>query len=223
MKLTLQPQPPVTGRVVFEGAAPTPDKTKVVVQLRSAPGSFGSTNTRQSSVTADGVMTITDATPGRYFMYSIVPGQPTTGPTAWTLLSVQVDGRDATDLPFEIASGAPPSVTLTFTDKIGELSGRLVLPSGQPGTDYFVVVVPKDRAYWLPGSRRIATSRPDFNGRYFFRGLPAGEYQLAVTTELDSQDLNEVSALEKLIAASIAITLGVAEQKTFDIKLGGGL
>jgi len=222
LSITLQSQPPVAGQLIFEGSTAPPDKTRISVGLGYAPNSFGNRNSIRSTVSADGVLKIDNVSPGRYILYSTVPGQPSTGPTGWTLLSAQADGRDVTDQVFEIGSGAPPSLTLTYTDKIGELSGRLVQPSGKPGTDYFVVIVPKEREYWLPGSRRIVSTRPDLDGRYVLRGLPAGNYQIAVTTEFDTDDLREMSALEKLVAASVPVTLGAGEQKTFDIRVGGG-
>ena len=81
--------------------------------------------------------------------------------------------------------------------------------------------MPADRAYWLPGTRRIASTRPDGKGRYVFRGLPAGDYRIAVTTDLVARDLQEVSTLEQLLPQSLPVTLATGERKSLNIKTSG--
>lgn len=143
------------------------------------------------------------------------------GAADWTLKSVTTGGRDVTDRPIDIRPDTAPSFVVTFTDQTTELSGSLLDPSGRPSTDHFVVVIPADREYWLPASRRIASTRPDVNGRYVFRTLPPGEYRLAATTDLVNQDLQQVAALEALAAQSLAVTIGAGEKKIVDIRVAG--
>lgn len=220
LSITLQPAAPVTGRVVFAGTTlPPPDMKTVRVFLSALPGSVANLNGVRSTTDETGLFTIVGITPARYRVTATVPNQPATG-AIWTLRSVMVDGRDVTDLPFDLAAGAPPAITATFSDQSSELSGRLVQPSGQPATDYFVVAIPADRQYWLPNTRRIVSVRPDLAGQYLFRGLPAGEYRIALTTELDTQDLSDAAALERLFNASVPVSIGVGEKKAFDIKIG---
>ena len=135
--------------------------------------------------------------------------------------SVTVGGRDVTDLGFDISGGGAQGLKITFTSLVSELSGTVTTQSGAPESDYFVIAMPADRAYWLPGSRRIVSTRPDANGRYVFRGLPAGEYRIAVTTDLVPRDLQEVSTLEQLAAVSVPTTLALGERKTVHIKTSG--
>jgi len=113
-------------------------------------------------------------------------------------------------------------LVVTFTDQVSELSGSLTLPSGAPATDFFVIAIPADKTYWLPQSRRIVSARPDRTGRYVFRGLPAGDYRIALTTDLVPRDLQEVSALEQLAAQSVPVTLTTGEKKTLDLRPAGG-
>ena len=131
---------------------------------------------------------------------SVPGGMPPAGP-AWTVRSVTVGGRDVTDRGFDISSGGASDVAIAFTSAVSELSGTLMTPAGDTETDYFVIVMPADREYWLPNSRRIASTRPDGKGRYVFRGLPGGDYRIAVTTDLVPRDLQEVSTLEQLFAS----------------------
>jgi hypothetical protein len=221
--VTLQPQPPVIARTVFEGSAlPPPVLSAVRVNLGVVRGAIGSSNSVRSTTDQAGVATITGVAPGRYRVVASIPGQSQTAPNAWNFKSVLADGADVTDLPITILPGSTPAITITFTDQISEVSGRVIQASGQPGTDYFVVAIPADRQYWMANSRRIVSARPDVTGRYAIRGLPAGSYRIAVTTELDTNDLADAGALERIMGQSTPVTIAVGEKKALDIQLGGG-
>ena len=53
-------------------------------------------------------------------------------------------------------------------------------------------------------------------------GLPPGDYLIGALTDFDLDDLLESSFFEKLAAASATVTLGEGEQKTQDLRIGGG-
>jgi hypothetical protein len=222
--LTLQPALVVTGRVVFEGTTlqPPADLSRVSVRLAGAgpirPGTV-------AIVDAAGAVSISGVIPGPYTAGGSVPAgaaPAAPGGAAWSVRSVVLDGRDVTDRTFDLSAGGASGLTLTFTDRVSELSGTLTGPSGAPATDYFIIAIPADRAYWIPQSRRIVSTRPDGSGRYVFRGLPAGDYRLAVTTDLVPRDLQTVSALERLAEQSVAVTIGTGERRTFDLRTAGG-
>ena len=216
VNLVLQPALTVTGKILFEGATLTPpaDLSKVLVSLRGSGWSASTTTTIDSS----GGLTITGVIPAEYSITGSVPGAKPGAP-AWRVRSVTVGGRDVTDRRFELGAGVT-DLTVTFSDQISELTGKITTPAGVPATDYFVIVLPADRAYWTPGSRRIVSARPDRAGQYVFRTLPAGEYRVAVTTDLIPRDLQDAAALERLAAQSVSVTLGVGEKKTFDLRTG---
>jgi hypothetical protein len=136
--------------------------------------------------------------------------------------SVVLDGRDVTDRAFDIGAGGASGLVMTFTDLASELSGTITTASGSPATDYFVIAIPADRAQWLPQSRRIVSARPDRSGRYVFTRLPAGEYRIAITSDLVPRDLQEVSALERLAAQSAPVSIATGEKKVLDLRAGGG-
>ena len=112
----------------------------------------------------------------------------------WSLTSVVLDGTDVTDLPITVSHDAPPkSVVVTYGDRWQELSGRLTLASGAPATDYMMIVSPANKAYWIPGSRRIRTTPPGSNGQFTLSGagpltLPPGDYLLAAVTDLERNE-----------------------------------
>jgi protocatechuate 3,4-dioxygenase beta subunit len=219
LALQLQAGMVATGRLAFESAAgrtlPAPANVSVSLSATS-PGGWGalSSTTVDPSFrfTRDGVF------PGTFRLTASVIG---VGAADWTMKSATLAGRDVTDRPFDIHPGDSPAFVVTFTDQTTELSGSLLDPSGRPSPDHFVVVIPADPVYWLPASRRIASTRPDVNGRYVFRTLPPGEYRLAATTDLVSQDLQQRPALEALAAQSLAFTIGAGEKKIVDVRVAG--
>ena len=219
--LTMQPAATLSGRVVFEGtelAAPT-DLTRVSLTLVDVGP--GVSNFASGTVDATGSVSVPGVVPGRFMVRASVPGGlPPTG-LGWTVRSVTVGGRDVTDRGFDITSGGASDVAIAFTSAVSELSGMLTSASGAPETDYFVIAMPADREYWLPTSRRIVSTRPDGKGRYVFRGLPAGDYRIAVTTDLVPRDLQEVNTIERLAAQSLPVTIATGERKVLNIKTSG--
>ena len=219
--LALQPAAKLLGHVVFEGTElqHPADLSRVSVRLSdAAPGGMSGTT---AGVDAAGVVTAAGVVPGRFVLRASLPGGlPPTGP-GWTVRAVTVGGLDVTDRAFDIGAGGVSDLTIAFTSQVSELSGTLTTAAGAEETDYFVIAMPADRAYWQSGSRRIVSTRPDGKGRYLFRGLPAGDYRIAVTTDLVASDLQEVSTLESLGAQSLPVTIATGERKTLNIKTAG--
>lgn len=215
--LTMAPAMTVTGQVAFDGATPAPaDLSTVHVELVPLPDSGSRTN--DVIVAASGAFSVGGVIPGRYRVVASVPAGASL--PAWTLRSVVSEGQELADLPLVIAPGSAPSLTVTFSDQLGELSGTVTDPSGKPATDYFVIVVPADSRYWIPGSRRIVSARPDVSGQFHFRGLPAGSYRIAATTDLVQHDLQDAGVLSQIAEHATPVSLGTAEKKVFDFAVG---
>lgn len=220
--LTLQPAVVVTGRLVFaEGALPLPaDLSKVVVSMIPVGPIRSQVETK---IDATGGVSISGIIPGSYMVRASVPGSALAGAAAaWTVSTVTVGTTNVTDRPFDVTPAGVSDLVIGFTDQISELSGSLTTATGEPETDYFIIALPADRAYWTPQTRRIVSTRPDAAGRYSFLGLPAGDYRLAVTTELVPLDLREVSTLEPLAAQSVPVTVGIGQKVTLNLRTPGG-
>jgi len=82
-----------------------------------------------------------------------------------------------------------------------------------------VVVLPTDRALWLPDARRIKSARPATSGQYSFADLSAGSYLLAAIDDLEPSDLADASFLEAIAKAGVAVTIADGEKKTQDLRL----
>jgi len=148
----------------------------------------------------------------------------TTAPTAsWTLKSSLVGGHDTLDFPLELRPNENPSGgVLTFTDQTQTLSGTLQDATGRPTSDYTIIVFASDKQYWTPQARRIASTRPGTDGKYTFRGLPAGDYRVTAVTDVEPGEWYDPTFLAQLAAASIPVTLNEGQTKTQDLKLAGG-
>jgi hypothetical protein len=141
-------------------------------------------------------------------------------PRGWTLKSAEWGGRDVIDSPLEVRPGERmPPLSLVFTDKLSEINGTVVETGGSPLPEYTVLAFPTDPALWRPQSRHIMTTRPDQNGRYQLRGLPAGEYYLATIDPAEPGEWFEPSYLERQRAAAVRVRLGEGDARTQDFRL----
>jgi len=218
--LVLQPGVSVAGRVVFDGAAPTPAE---IVQMSFAlvpPASGVAPSSGGGRVDAEGKFTFAGVTPDSYRFTTTWNAPNAT--ERWTLKSSAANGRDAFEAPLRVSSGDPLNWTVTFTDKPTAVAGVLKEPGGRPATDYYILVFSTDRQHWTPGSRRVRMTRPATDGSYSVKGLPAGEYFLAAPADLESGEWNDPVLLDQLVRASARITLRDGETTTQDFRVGGG-
>lgn len=219
--LVLQPGMQITGRVVFEGTQPTPADLQTMTLFLMAPGSGGSLTSGGGAggrVDAEGRFTFLGITPDSYrFAYNW------TAPTRekWALKTAAANGREAFEAPLQVNPGEPVNWTVTFTDKPTSLAGVFQDRSGRAATDYFILIYSVDRGAWVPGSRRIRTTRPGTDGAFSVKGVPPGEYYLAALTDLENGEWNDPTLLERLIPSSIKVTLRDGEVTTQDVRIGG--
>ena len=217
VRVNLLPQPGLhmTGRLVFDAhTRAAPDPSSVRLRLDEVTGAV--TLPALGAGRADGGFDVVGLQPGAFTMTSTLTD------SGWWLRSAVIGGRDILDAPLDVdASTDLSGAVVTFTDRHSEVSGVLQSASAEGGSGHAVVVVTTDRSYWRSGSRRIKFARPSTDGRFVFRDLPAGEYVLAVVTDLDAEDLADAAFLDSLISAGVKLTLGEGETKTQDLKIGG--
>jgi uncharacterized protein (DUF2141 family) len=221
--LDLQPGLTVSGRIQFDTVDPqsAPDPSRFRVNLGAAADqvTFGSA---PGTVDMNGAFTIMGVTPGRYSVSASVPGLVPNAST-WTLTSSIVAGRDTLDVPMEVRPGQHvDGVVLTFTDRPSELTGLVQDASGQPATDYSIIVFAADRAFWTAQSRRIKSARPDQEGKYTLRNLPAGDYLLVAVIDVEQDEWFDPSYLQRVAPSAIRITIGDGEKKVQDLRIGSG-
>jgi hypothetical protein len=242
--LALAPLPTITGRVVFEGAPP-PDMGAVRVSIEQAGTGVMSTGRQSGPATPDsnGEFTIVNVMPGKYRLNASVLGprppegmQPLSGPpnvppaavsaaaaAGWSVASATIAGQDAYVSSFEVRHGQPLSgAEVTMTNKPSEISGKLIDGNNTPVPNMTVVLFPVDRALWVTNAARMnRISRPNATGTFSFPLAVPGEYYLAVLTDLDSADWQEVDFKEQLVPSAIKVTIAKGEKKIQDMKIGG--
>jgi len=224
--LQLAPGIDIAGRVAFDGSAEKPvDLSTIFVRLRSAPtpGVTVAVSVPSAPLNADGTFILKGVTPGRYLVNSSVPSNART--PVWTMKSARVGEVDAGDVPFEVGAGRDTSdIAITFTDKIAELSGRLLDGANNPTSQLSIILFPTDRAMWSQVSRRIRSPvRPANDGVFKFTNVLAGDYFLAALSDFDMADVYKPEFLEEVSAMAMKITIAEGEKKVQDLKISGGL
>jgi hypothetical protein len=237
MVLNLQPGMTVSGRVRFEGSGQAPDDLTIVrVSLSSrGPQTFEIGGLPPVQAEASGSFSIPGVAPGHYSLTATMAGAGRGGggrggaaaagasTGQWVLESAMYNGRDLLDFPIDIGPNQSlQNVQLTYTDRTQELTGTIQDTAGRPTSDFTIIVFPADQVFWMPQARRISATRPGTDGRFTFRGLPAGNYRLTAVTDVEPGEWYDPDFLSQLGNVSIPISLAEGQQKVQDIRLAGG-
>jgi hypothetical protein len=230
ISLALQPGAAISGRVVMSGGS-SGVKPADVTKIRPYVAPEGGGWTVSSGgiamgpsiigqpiviINADGTFELRGIGPGKFTFGVNLPADA----KGWSLRSVKSGTRDLLDEQFELLPGmAIRDVTITFSDSPSDLSGTLQSASGQPTTDYYIVLFPEDRALWRVSSRRIMSARPSTSGRFMFANVPSGSYVVAALSDLDPLDLLDLTFLEQIAPAGVKVSIGEAEKKVQDLRI----
>ena len=202
-----------TGRVVYEGGSkPAANNLRIsaVPADQDNPLSmFGGS----TSVTADGTFELRGLAGPRLFRVANIPA-------GWVLKAVKLNGADITDTGIDIRSSeAISGLEVVLTSKLTEINGA-VKAGNDPAMDYIVVIFSEDPEKWrVPMPRHIATGRPNQQGRFQVKNLPAGSYYAVAVEYLAQGDWNDPEVLERLKNKAMSFSLAEGEVKTLDLKL----
>ena len=213
--VTLQPARSISGVVIFDTTRPVDlTRTRMTVTLAAAPvGPAVYFNAPpQAQVSPDGRFTITGVVAGRYTIRASGAGG--------YLRSSVVAGQDTLDFPLDFTGERDiTDAVVTMADTASVLNGTLTDSAGKPAPDYTIVVAPSDSRYWVPGSRRIATSRPAVDGHYFFSSLPPGSYFLAAVVDLENGAQFDPEFLRELASTSVPVTIMEGGKAVQDLRV----
>ena len=145
----------------------------------------------------------------------------------WTGVRMRVAATVTTDDRMKLVRGdvaaaaGPAEITVTMTNQPSEISGRLIDKAGAPAADMVVLVVPEDRRYWLPGSRRIQVLRLASDGGFKTTGLPAGTYRVVTLSELDPDLRDDPTFLDQVASTGLRVVLKDGEKWSQTLRVAG--
>ena len=142
-------------------------------------------------------------------------------PAGWYLKSVQHDGDDITDTPVTLSPGTDvQGISILLTQTASRLSGAVRDDRGNVVVDASVVIFPADDATWAFSSRFIRTAKPDTEGKFELRGLPANQnYRVIAVQGLEDGQAFDPEFLSSLTDRAERLALGHGETKTLDLRL----
>jgi protocatechuate 3,4-dioxygenase beta subunit len=221
--VTIRPPVTVTGRVEFSGASERPAAERLqsgflvtVWESRSlfrAPGP--SSGSRIEPVTGR-IVVRGVSPPGRYFI-----GSPAL-PAPWTVESITIGGRDATDAAFAIGDTDVNDVVITYTDRPASLAGTVALPKTAGDAGASVFLFPANRARWIDarlGSRTFRVTRTSPAGAFNWTSVPPGDYLLAALRDEDAGDWPDVQFLTRLASIATPIKVSANQAVKADLSL----
>jgi hypothetical protein len=224
--LTLREGARLSGKVTFVSHAgtprPDPKDIEVMESGRSARMITGF-SVRKVRVGADGMFAVNGLAPGEH---TFLPVLPASLADRWSVESATVilGSRccEMRGVPITVREGpAQNDVTITMTDRQTEVSGVVSDGEGRPApANYFIAIVPADRALWVRGSRMPAPVRPNAEGRYRVIGLPPGDYLVMALTALDESAWADGDWPSLDTGSAIKLALASGEQKTLNLRVG---
>jgi hypothetical protein len=204
----------VAGRVVFVGSAAPPPRLSLYAIAADLDGIVTGEANALAQVGPDGTFSIFGLPPGRYFL-RIVGGSPD---GTWTLASAMLQDTDVSDAPLTVGPEDVTGVEVTLTDRNTSARGRVVLDTGEPADERFVIFYPADPQLRTRQSRRVGAALTTTDGTYELKGLPAGRYAIAVVDELDHEALRRPESLARLPSHGTA-TLVPGEVVVTDVRV----
>jgi hypothetical protein len=139
-------------------------------------------------------------------------------PDGWFLKAVIVDGKDVTDLGFEVASGQTTAgIQVVVTQRMASLTGVVTGADGKPVSDSSVVAFAADEAKWGPSTRFIVSGASREDGSFSLRGLPQGEYVVVAVAPLEAGEETDPERLARWRSTGRRITVADGEARSISL------
>ena len=169
---------------------------------------------RPTRVDDDGTFTLTGLFGSRLVRVAGLASQ-------WMVQSIVLGGIDVTDEPIQFRPNEDvEGLRITLTDRVTEIIGKVGTSRGEPSFDYTVVVFPENETRWGPPSRYVQSARPDQDGQFTIRALPADESYLAVAVNyLENGEAADPRFLEQMRGRAEQFSLGEGETRALDLNL----
>jgi hypothetical protein len=143
-----------------------------------------------------------------------------TVPDGWMVKSITRDGQDIADTWLQLGSGQElSSIEVLVTSRVTRVEGQLLDEKNQPLRDSTVLVFPSDADKWFENSKTIRATRPDQQGRWQAKGLPAGEYLAIALDYVEDGAWNDPEYLETLRRDAQKVTLSDGGSQTVALRV----
>jgi hypothetical protein len=201
----MQPATSVSGRVVID-TADKPISGQLGIAFEPARGnpSLGTYN-QQGYFDNSSVFAIAGLQSGPYVLRA-------TPPPPMIVKSIQWNGRDYADTPFEAGGGRPfADILVTLTSNIPVLSGSVRREKGAAGAETSVVAFPVDRDQWTGYGftpNRIQSTAVTASGTYRFASLPAGSYYVVAVSSDQRNAWQDPAWLMAASAVASRVSMG---------------
>jgi hypothetical protein len=164
---------PVTGRVKFGDTARPAQTNRMMVQAALAvTESLGEV---EEAIVADDGSFAFEALSGPRIIR--VAGQgPDDG--QWWFESVLWNGRDVTNEPVDFTRETPGELAIVMSQRPTAIVGSVEDVAGIPMTGACVVMLPENEDLQRGWSTAVGTTTADRRGRFYFTGMPPGDYRV---------------------------------------------
>jgi hypothetical protein len=134
--------------------------------------------------------------------------------------AVRLNGVDVTDTGFDSRPNEDlAGLEVELTTQLSDLSGFVSNARGETVNDYSIVVFSRDRQRWGFASRFLSGGRPDQDGKYRIRNLPAGDYYAIALDYVEQGAGTDPEFLERVKDRATEFSLNDGETRTLSLKL----
>jgi len=167
---------------------------------------------------------VVPAADGSFVIENVVAARYRVGvsgaPEGWVVDSAMVNGRETADTHLVVEPGRLyENAAISLTDQTSAVTGTVTNSRAEPVDQLTVILFPERPEFRVPQSRRIRVGRTGPDGRFAFRGLPAGNYRIAAVVDHEAGREFEAEFLDTLAQASVSLVLGAGETKTHDLRV----
>jgi hypothetical protein len=147
------------------------------------------------------------------------------GLPGWYLKAVTINGRDATDQPYEFSfrNTWAADALLVISPHGGTIRGRVIDERSAAVTEYTVVVFAADRSKWFAHSPYVKFARPSQDDSFEITGLPPAEYRVAAVASLDATfgggEWQNPATLETLSAEAQRVRVGEGDVLSLAVRM----
>jgi hypothetical protein len=203
-----------SGRIVVEDVATPPNMTAVRLSALPLDTDAGPMSMANATAKADGTFEMKGMFGPRQFRLA--------GPIAnLNIKAVRLNGVDVTDSGVDFKGGESVSgLEIVLTGKSTSIVGTAAGTDGGAAKEYTAVIFSENPDHWrLPMTRWVSGTRPDQEGQFRIRNLPAGTYYAIALDYIAQGEWNDPEVLERLRAKATRFTLDEGGTQTLTLKI----